>query len=672
MSGALPPGGGLAEITRQRLNGLLSGLGAINSVSPPASGADVSATLLAAIERAMDGDGLVVVRAGDYTAGALGALPTSGVLRIYFEPGVTFTAPGAGATAASDVTLMAPTTSTRLYGGATFVGYRRVFDFDGIEANATVEAEGLTFRRCGRAYDYSGANRQDFNGAFGCKSTVANKIKRLQVRDFRCEKDGAGNVCEFGVVWRGKFDEATIEGITTDGIGRTLVMLGDNATWNECKNIQVRGVTARDVYPRVGTNAESEVHAILLYGIRIIVDGVEVDTCYDTHATTHESEALYGKGVLTRWTNIHIRDGGRGDSYLALKGETPTAAQLADIDTIPVGTTGYGALHQIDGVTLQATPAFVAAYGKKSGIYVSTTRTSVGAVTATGAFDRVLSLTGNCQVAGPVHAVGNSNRVVFGVANAGDPTGFSCSNVYAEGAFSASVCEYRLDDASGALTIPEVYFGNIRGRALAGTTSGAALITIDVQKSNGQNTLTLARVSDCHLEDLTNSMSTLLAETDLDSGANEGVLTTLHVQGLSASGAANLARFTGTAGKIGRAAFEACHSGVLNTAVFSNPTLPASLTLRNMTGSYPSELVGTATVGAATTSVVVTPGFSSRQSLLYPNALHNIEITPGDMGVATKWWISDVTGGSFTMNVDAAPGGAGFTFGYRAKNRYHR
>lgn len=74
-----------------------------------------------------------------------------------------------------------------------------------------------------------------------------------------------------------------------------------------------------------------------------------------------------------------------------------------------------------------------------------------------------------------------------------------------------------------------------------------------------------------------------------------------------------------------------------------------------------SENSGTATVGAAATSVAVNHGLAKAPTLA------NIQVTPtSSLGAGARFWISTPTATQFTVNVDVAPGGSGATFAWRA------
>ncbi len=82
----------------------------------------------------------------------------------------------------------------------------------------------------------------------------------------------------------------------------------------------------------------------------------------------------------------------------------------------------------------------------------------------------------------------------------------------------------------------------------------------------------------------------------------------------------------------------------------------ANTIVRNNIG-YATEANGTATITTAATSVNVTHGLGMTP------ALANITVTPSNnLGTATRFWVSNAGGTTFTINVDAAPGAGTATF----------
>lgn len=647
------------------------------TISASGSGAANASAILEYI--AVAGTGAqITIPGGTFEVGALGNLADG--THLHFE-GTVLIVPGWGASlsAAADITLATALGSIKITGNATFVGYRRVFAFDSVAASATIEAENLTFKNCGRTYNYTNsADRIDFNAAFGCRVTNANTIKRLRLQNIRCEADSHGQVCDFGVVWRSGFDEALIDGATTDGLGRMLVMLGDNATWINCKNISVKNLVARDIYPRRGTTTETECHAWLTYGWRTIIDGAQIDTVYDTSTGAHDTEAGYCKGLVGTINNVHIKNGSTGDAYLSIKGATPTAAELVDLGSIGVGTTSYAAYWQVDNISLEATPGFVATYGAQSGLYCNGTRVNVGSVQTIGEFDRHIELTGAVSISGPVRLNGSGTYgivcIATGTTGTQDNGAVRLSDIVAEGSFASAGIEYRIQGANANVTVGSVEISDCT--VVNSNASVGGQFSLRVEKSSNQNTLSLVRLSDCVAIDTGGSGAGLLVWTDGGTGSNEGIVTAAEVTNFTSKGGAYHARVTGTAGKVVLMEVTGGASSSLATAMMSNPDKPTTMRLNGVQGDYPTERKGSATLSAFTAdgatfySTVTTTFSSARQSNLYPTAAQNIDvIMTGSIGAATEWWVSNVGSNAFRVYFDADPG-ISVTLGWRAGNLY--
>lgn len=94
----------------------------------------------------------------------------------------------------------------------------------------------------------------------------------------------------------------------------------------------------------------------------------------------------------------------------------------------------------------------------------------------------------------------------------------------------------------------------------------------------------------------------------------------------------------------------------------SAPALKAGANsqFRNNQG-YISEASGTATVASGAVTIVVTHGLSATP------ALKDIMVTPtNSLGLAAKYWISNVTATQFTINVNVDPGATTATFVWKA------
>lgn len=629
-----------------------------------------AAAINAAIVYAMPLGRVVVIPGVPATVGALAALPTSGTLRIHFEDGAVLSAPGAGIAATSDITLMSPTTSTEFTGNARFRYYRRVFNMDAITIGTTHSARGLfTFQHCGRTYNYTGAaDRIDFTPAYGCKSAVAATVASINIQGFRFE-DLGGLVCDFGFVWSSGFDECKIDDVSCDAMGRMMIYVGSQANWAVCNNIIISRIVGRNIYPRSAPTAETECHMVLGYGRRIDLDGFVGDTIYDTHATTHDTEAVYFKGLAINVTNGHLKDAARGDAYMALKGTTPTTAELLDLEALG-GATPYLAIAHVENVTCIATPAFVAAYGLASGTFVSGTRVHWENIDIIGDWDRGLNTSGAGSVKG-VRVKGNCVYGVLATGDVNDPESFYFEDVKVEGEMSSGGIEYRLaSHASLSLSVPEVVFDNCHVKATGAIAAWTGGITVRCDKSAGQNTIGLVKRVNCSVIDAKSAGhgGAFVVRTDLDTGANQGIVSRVVDDNWSQDGNDWIVHYAGTG--IAFAMFGDGITGTIASVDVNGITIPTVFRMGKYLGTSSSVFSGVGTVAAGATTAVITPGFISSQTNL--SALDQIRITPGDMGAATKWWISAASGNTFQMNVDIAPGGAGFSFGWRAVNRFFK
>jgi len=624
----------------------------------------------------------VVIDGVDAYVGALATLPTTGKVRLRFEPGAVLRAPGDGAAATSDITLMAPTTDFSSEGRALFVGYRRCFDFDGIAADAVVEAEGHTYSFCGRAFDYAGGSRIDFNPAFGCRNTSANTIKKWAVGDFRLITDASSRVCEFGVVWRGGYEEGLIDGFSVDGVGRMGYMTGDNSTWFKCKNTIIQNVVIKNCYPRVGTATEFEIHGGLSYGRRIVMDNLLGDTCYDLHASTHDSEMFYAKCMIGSASNVHVRNGGRGDAYFSFKGQVATAAEMDDPDA-QTGGTPLQAFVQLNNITVQASPDFVTAYGKISGVYSNAGRIELDGFQVIGDFDRGVNFSGYSRVSdGTIR--GNCTYGVLVTARSEDTEGPAFADLTYEGDCGGAPFEYRIATASGTVTIPLVEFSNCRARLKEGALTPAGAFNVRVEKSAGQNRVEVVRFPGCvaYSTKTTSNCAAYAASTDLGSGANEGQIGTFELADSSAYGTSFITRFSGTAGKIDFLTINGGVAHLLTSAMFSNPTNATKIrvgAIRCPTTNYETEKSGTATILSGASTVTITPSWNtSRQATIMPDAINQIQIIePDDLRGAARLAVTSVnsTTGAIVVTARDAAGAAvnvsaNVVLGWRAINRY--
>ena len=168
--------------------------------------------------------------------------------------------------------------------GLSFEDYMVGFNCDDVPAGAKLRFDGLTFTDCGLMGTAGG--RVNHQAAIQCRDVDAAVIDSLFVTN--CILEGG----DFGICWRGGFDQATIAFNRFEGQTRMGVMLGDNTADQKTRK------AAKVLYNRfkdiIGTSAtENEIHAALVYAYDALVQGNSVDTVYDIHSATHDSEAIY-------------------------------------------------------------------------------------------------------------------------------------------------------------------------------------------------------------------------------------------------------------------------------------------------------------------------------------------------------------------------------------------
>jgi hypothetical protein len=263
--------------------------------------------------------------------------------------------------------------------GLSFEDYMVGFNCDDVPAGAKLRFDGLTFTDCGLMGTAGG--RVNHQAAIQCRDVDAAVIDSLFVTN--CILEGG----DFGICWRGGFDQATIAFNRFEGQTRMGVMLGDNTADQKTRK------AAKVLYNRfkdiIGTSAtENEIHAALVYAYDALVQGNSVDTVYDIHSATHDSEAIYLKAVFWRVLDNFVRNGGRGEGFIAIKGQVSTA----DPEGLSAGT-AYSLYGLAQGNVVYATPAFVTSYGKHNGILTADgSRNLVRGNVLLGDFDRALNV----------------------------------------------------------------------------------------------------------------------------------------------------------------------------------------------------------------------------------------------------------------------------------------
>lgn len=594
---------------------------------------------------------------GTYQVGALTAV--AGTLRWYGAGDATIDATSA------DVTLV-PHAGDVEVEGLNFSDYDRVFHLDNVAANAKLRFRKCSFSLCGSTATSGG--RVDFNGAICNRNVAANMIEILEVDD--CDFDGD----DFGVVYRGGFQRARVTNSRFKNMKRMGVMLGDN-TGNQknYRDILVQGCRFKDIISDDAT--EVEIHAVLCYGYKVIYDDLIVDTCYDINAGTHDSEGLYLKGVIWCISNCIVKDGARGDAYITAKGVV-AAIEPEDI----VDGTAYNFFGEIYGCKVYSSDDFVATYPHTtiSGIYVLGSGVDVHHNQVRGTFNRMFEFNGIGSLSYNRTRGSASYHCLMAVDNDVDDdtqlaqlNGNVCEVTAAGGAGGV---QFRVF-ATTAITVPSVQMNDNTVVLIgAGTLSAGEQAGVSCRcdrTAAGNNTVTFLQTNDNVVQGRAASDigSALLVVGSTGSGANGGRITNWHAVGNSGDRVGNVHRLDlVTAGDVAYANVADAFFTNVSSRMLSNPSSATTFKARNLRGGRDSEKAGTATITAAVTSVTVTMGI---QDTMRPTSLANISVRPtSDNGASTHWWISNLTGDTFDINVDIAPGG-NFTFAWEAKNLYY-
>jgi hypothetical protein len=319
---------------------------------------------------------------GVYLCGALTAA-SGGDLIWYGDQNAEIKRTGA------DITLISPTGNVHV-SGLKFTDYMIGFRFNSIAADKQIVFSDCQIQNCGTIATAGG--RVDYQGFITNTNASSNKIARLTVTNCRFVGD------DFGISWQGKLNEALISDCSFTTFRRIAIVIGLQAsgrTAKDCENITITNCTFRDII--ANDAAESEIHAMLLYGYRVIVSDNVVDTCYDIHASTHDSEAIYLKTVLASVQNNVVQDGGRGDGMITVKGE----AFIEEPDDVTDANRAKYIL--IANNVLNVSDDFHTTYGTVfSAVYVQGSRIDIANNTISGTYDRAIDSTASGHIHGNV------------------------------------------------------------------------------------------------------------------------------------------------------------------------------------------------------------------------------------------------------------------------------
>ncbi|MBI1213610.1 MAG: hypothetical protein GC190_19300 [Alphaproteobacteria bacterium] len=655
--------------------------------NPYGAEGDATANALAlnsAILYAASKSRVLVIPGGDgYCANIGHVTPPSGPILIRFDGLCVIRAPGDGLSSASDITWFVPDADiVHITGDVQFHYFKKVISTRYLNAGANFEMwnGSFSFYGCGRSYDYDHvSNREDYNGCVGTSAGgLGSALGYVRVENFSFFADDNGTVCDFGFVCREGAQLAIARHfVTTDGMSRIGVMIGDNATWDDSVNIVVEHIYLKNIYPRWATTTENQVYGILCYGRRLRVGSVIVENLYDLHPTTHNSNGFFSKCTLVQQSGpLLFYNCGREVGGFVMKGTPMDAAGMLDPDAATNGGNGLTGYAQLDKIIVVRTAAFTASYGRISGCYLApTARAVLGQCILIGSMDRAILCQGSANIAGPVQLYGDFtygvNIQIAATDDYSEPVIFGDIYLYGKTTYFT---EARLYGTTGTLTVPEISFDRCRCY-ITDTTGLVGVYTVNCYISAGQNTVTRASVNEgCELYNVGgggsyNGVYVLLAASG--SGGNNGKVTTLDVNNPNLGIVQNYAVYvnSGNAGDITNVNINGAR--IANTGSFiSGASKPTNLRIRSIAGphasGYTSERRGVATITSGNTSVGASMGFATNLAL-NPDTIDLITLTPAVPG---HTFGASLSGSTLTITADSAVG-SDTQIGWRALCKYH-
>ncbi|MEN9761928.1 MAG: hypothetical protein RI906_1754 [Pseudomonadota bacterium] len=559
----------------------------------------------------------------------------------------------------TDITLISPTGNVRCT-GLKFTDYMIGFNFTGIAAAKTVVFDSCTIQNCGTTATAGG--RVDFQGFVTNKNATSNKIAKLEVVNSAFTGD------DFGIVWQGKLDSALITGCSFSTMRRMAVLIGLQAsgrTSKDCENIVITGNTFQDIISNDAS--EVEIHAVLIYGYRVVVSNNTVDKCADIHASTHDSEAIYLKAVLATVEGNIVQDGGRGDGTITIKGDPFTA----EPEDVPDANRAKYVI--VSGNVVTTSDDFVATYNRPfAGIYSEGSRVDIKNNSISGKYDRGIASGASGHITGNIISAEISYGILYAPLDATDQTFIKITDNFVEalGVTSAGISARLATTTAMALPVTQIDNNLVRLGSAATTTGEETGISVRADRvASGNNTFNFVQVSNNSVQGRSGiNFNGINLTTNIGTG-NNGIITTAHLIGNSARLPLYGVSISGSAGDI--VYMHVADSTFNGTgAAFNNPNLPTTAKIRNIRGNRVLTSSGTATITAANTEVTVTMGINDPD--MRPTTLDLISVRPtNNIGTATKWWIDTLSGDTFKIKVDAAPGASTATFAWEAKNQYY-
>jgi len=560
----------------------------------------------------------------------------------------------------TDITLISPTGDVSC-SGLKFTDYMIGFNFTGIAADKIISFKDCSIENCGTTA--TSAGRVDYQGFITNKNATSNKIARLEVLNCNFVGD------DFCISWQGKLSSALVSGCSFTTVRRMAILIGLQAagrTSKDCENIVITGNTFQDIISN--DNSEIEIHAVLIYGYRVVVSNNTVDKCADIHPTTHDSEAIYLKAVLATVEGNIVQDGGVGDGTITIKGD-PFAAEPEDV---PDANRAKYVI--VSGNVVTTSDDFVTTYGKPfSGIYAEGSRVDIKNNSISGKFVRGIQSFASGHIAGNTISADIDYGILYSPFDATDQTFIKITDNFVEalGIVSAGISARLATTTAMALPVTQIDNNVVRLGSAATTTGEESGISVRADRvAAGNNTFNFVQISNNNVNGRSGiNFRAISLATDNGTG-NNGVITTAHLIGNSARFPLYGVSISGTAGDIGYMhVADSTFNGTVITA-FNNPNLPTTTKISNIRGNRVTTNSGTATITAANTEVTVTMGLSDAN--LRPTTLGLISVRPtNNLGTATKWWIDTLSGDTFKIKVDAVPGATTATFVWDANNQYY-
>lgn len=574
----------------------------------------------------------------------------------------------------TDATVGAPSGSVVDVEGFRFQDFLSGFNMDGIAAGAELRFHDLYLKNCGRTRNLASA-RTDYRG-FIMSGPDANKIESLEVSKVIADQG------DFTICYRGKFKSASVHHVNSTNMERTPVWLGWNGSSYAAYDREFAEVKHCRLFNTVSSNAaEYEIHGIFISAACFDISFNYIDTVTDTHASIHDSEAIYVKGPIGRIQFNTVIDGGRGDGAITSKSMNYSGGPAEATDS------RYGRYVEISGNVVQRRAAYTALYGQgNSAYFCKAGGLNVHHNHAYGSFDTFYA----CYGGGRVSNNEGEGQISYGVRFfpsyiEGGLGILATKQVTIEGnEFSiwggiASAVNVRMSYTSGGQSLESLVIRGNVCRITGATTWGGenAFWSVRVDRVAAG---TANEIKRCVIEDNKGyaisgspALSCYRFDTSQGSAGVAGKITSVRIKGGQSDYTTNIVTHSwGSAGDCVRMeVLNEIHDNVSNEVFSGTPANVTNIRVRGIGGSYKSEARGTLTFNAADTSKTLVTGF---RASMFPStlALSNVSLTiAGPFGASKSIGLSaiDIANRAYTTTVDAAPG-ATLTINWEARNQY--